>query len=453
MMKSMKKIFQYIVIFFGILCICMICLYTTCLIPSSKLKNNMMESLNEVKNNGSKKIVNIFNKKIIFDTYADAMMMNTAYSIDSKHPFYSMLFARSNYVDGVTDKTFPDEAYKQNKIAIFPHTNDLEKVVMGEKLDAIEYARYWHGYLVYLRPLLTVFNYMEIKIVSFIIHYILIAVLLYQIKKKLGMKYLIAVVFGVIVTEGYLVYLCLEETIGFSLILVESIILLSTNNKKYNNYFFIIGMITAFFDLFTIPVAIFAFPLILCMLLYKEKDIKLLIKDCFRYCLLFSIGYVAMWTTKWIIVDAVYERELIKNAICQALYRIDSLNVKFWQVQSLNITFIGLPVAIYTGAIYVVNIIVTIYEKIKFKKVDPIFCLNLLLGIIGVTPMLWYTFIREHSAGHAYFTYRNLLVTCICSQIMMIHILDKKIKKNRKEIFTIYVLINAIVIILNYTIK
>lgn len=450
-MKKVLESFKYVAIFIVVLCICMILMYLSCLIPSSKLLPNIERSIIDINKSGSKKIIKIFNKDIMFDTYADAMMINTAYSVDSNHPFYSMLFARTNYVDGVTKETVQDKAYKDKEIPIFPHVYELEMLIRGSRnLTAIEYARYWHGYLIYLRPLLTIFSYTKIKIISYIFHFILFLVLLYKVKKKIGIKYIIAIIFGFIVTEGYLVYSCLEETIGFSLILIFSIILLSINKKYYSKFFFLAGILTAFFDLLTIPVAILVFPLILFILMENNKSIKELSIACIKYIILFAISYALMWASKWIIVDLIYNRELVKNAIGQALYRSSSKSIKLLTVELFNIVYVGFPVAIYVGIIYILNIIIAIFEKIKFKKVTDVIMKNLFLEFVGIVPFVWYAIIREHSLSHAYFTHRSLIVTCVCSQIIMINILSKYFKNNRKEIFTIFALINLIVIILNY---
>ena len=449
-MKKILESLKYIAIFIVTLCICMILMYLSCLIPSVKLLPNIERSILDINKSGSKKIIPVFNKEIMFDTYADAMMINMAYSVDSKHPFYSMLFARTNYVDGVTDTTVEDKAYEDKEIPIFPHVQELEKLLRGKNLIAIEYARYWHGHLIFLRPLLTIFSYTEIKIISYIFHFILFLMLLYKIKKKIGLKFIIAIIFGFIVTEGYLVYSCLEETIGFSLILIGSNVLLSINKKYYGKFFFILGMLTAFFDLLTIPVAILVFPLIILILMENNKSIKELTIACIKYITLFAISYALMWASKWIIVDLVYNRNLVKNAIGQALYRSSSKNIRLLSVELFNIVYIGLPVAIYVGIIYILNIIIAIFEKIKFRKVTDIIAKNLFLEFIGITPFIWYALIREHSLSHAYFTHRSLIVTCVCSQIIMINILSKYFKNNRKEIFTIFTLVDLIVIILNY---
>lgn len=169
------------------------------------------------------------------------MMMNTAYSIDSNHPFYPMLFARSNYVDGVISKTIEDKTYEYNKLPYFPEVNDLEKTVKGEKTSS-------HGICKILAWLLSL--------------------------PKTST--------------------CIIQLYG------------SRNIKLY----------TAYWIIFSIH-----------LLNQKENRKKGLLKESIKSILAFAIGYTGMWITKWILVDMIYGRELIKNAIGQAIYRIDSLNI------------------------------------------------------------------------------------------------------------------------------
>lgn len=133
----------------------------------------------------------------------------------------------------------------------------------------------------------------------------------------------------------------------------------------------------------------------------------------------------------------------------QAGYRTGSFQLHFWYAIILNCICLGIPVSIYIVILYLLQIILILYEKIRYKKVPKVFFQNILIGGIGLAPIVWYSVIREHSLGHAYFTYRNLLITCICAQIMGIRILDKYIKESKKEAFIIFILIDLIVLILN----
>lgn len=443
----MKKILKYPLIFIVVLGVALLSLYLACLFPSDWIKEQLVKSLDVIEENGNyKMIITAFNKPIMFDTYADTMMMNTAYSIDSEQPFYSLLFARSNYVPGVSDKTVTNNA---TSLQNFPKIMELRRVLQGEKLVAIEYARYWHGYLIFLRPLLTVFTYMQLRVMSFIIHFLLLGILLYQIKKKIGTKYWIAVLFGIIAVDAYLVFICFEETIGMSLIIIESIVLLSGKIKKVAPYFFIIGMLTAFFDLLTVPVAICIFPLLLYVL-QENKSFKQLLFSCIKCILLFGIGYLSMWFAKWILVDLIYDGRIIRNSINQILYRTDISNVGIQEGVIQNFRHLGNIVSIFVIALYVINILYIAIKSIKEKKISEENKKNLLILALGLAPIVWYSIIREHSLTHGYFTYRNLIVTCMSAQIASIHLLDQVVKKNKKEILTIFVLVNLIVLTLNY---
>ncbi len=440
----MKKIFKYIKVFIWVFGICLLSMYVVCSFSSKYIKTSLQESLECIeKNLNDKEVIVLFHKKIMLDTCADAMMLNTAYCIESDYPFYSLLFARSNYVAGVSTETV------QNNDQNYPQIMDLRKVLQGEKLVAIEYARYWHGYLVYLRPLLCFFNYMEIKELTGILHLLLLGILLYQIKKKIGMKYLVAVLFGIIAVDGYLAFLCLEASIGINIILIESILFLSGKKKKGGRYFFIIGMLTAFFDLLTLPVAICMFPLLLYVLTEKE-DFKELLYSCIKYIVLFGIGYLSMWVSKWILVDAIYDGGIVKNAISQIFYRTGTYNIDMISPISFNFRSLGNVVSLFVVLLYMISTIVLIVISLKEKKLSLENKKNFLVLALGLAPMVWFGIMREHSLTHAYFTYRNLMITCICVQVVCIHLLERLFPKNRKYIFTIFILLDSMIVMLNY---
>ena len=43
-----------------------------------------------------------------FDNYTDALIINTAYSIDSQKPLYSAFVARKNYIPNITTEIYED---------------------------------------------------------------------------------------------------------------------------------------------------------------------------------------------------------------------------------------------------------------------------------------------------------------------------------------------------------
>lgn len=77
---------KYILIFIILICIYIITLIGTSLIPSSCMKENVIKSSEILKDEGEKKYINVGYKDASVFLFTDALMINTAYSIDSKTP-------------------------------------------------------------------------------------------------------------------------------------------------------------------------------------------------------------------------------------------------------------------------------------------------------------------------------------------------------------------------------
>lgn len=105
------EIAKYIILFFGMIVIYLGALYITSLIPSSILEKNVTTSSEILIKEGETKEVELVYKKEYVFTFTDALMINTAYSIDSHNPFESMMLARKNYIPGQTLNVYEDSQY------------------------------------------------------------------------------------------------------------------------------------------------------------------------------------------------------------------------------------------------------------------------------------------------------------------------------------------------------
>ncbi len=186
----MKNILKYIGIFISMIVIFCITLTITSLIPKEALTKKTKESaeiLNEQTNN---LIIYINNRPTKFDNYTDSLMINTAYSIDNTTPFYSSMVARKNYIKGKTEIIYPDttgELPSSSKYKTINQVGDLNDTVNNDVTESFEYGRYWHGYLIFLRPLLMIFNITQIRAILFVIYAILAIILLYNIYIKIDL--------------------------------------------------------------------------------------------------------------------------------------------------------------------------------------------------------------------------------------------------------------------------
>ena len=438
-------IYVFLIVFF------VIALILSCLFSSKYIYDNVSESSEVLINEGNRKIVYIpyRKQKLQFDNYTDALMINTAYSIDSETPLYSALVARKNYLPNVTQTIEEDSAGElksASKYKWHDEVGELRDLVNNDITESFEYARYWHGYLIILRPLLLLFNLSTLRVILTLVLFILFAVLFYLIARKINIIVGIIFFIGLISVEYFYLGFSLQGIFVFLIAIIFSIVILCTNEKIKNIsvLFFAGGMLTNFFDFLTVPVVTLGLPLIVYLLL-KNKNNKSNAKEnvieMLKISIAWGIGYGITWLTKWILVDVILGRDLIATAIGQVIYRTVGRSYDIFSVLYSNISYetynLFLTILI---TVLSINIYFILNKEIKLNSnVSKTDIAEIILPyvLIGALPFIWYIVLKNHSINHAFFTYRNLVLTIISLNICIYKIFEylttKKGEKNEKE--------------------
>lgn len=238
----MKGVKSYIITFTITAMILIIILIISCTFPSTLIKNNVLESSRIIKTETwERQIGNIY-----ADNFTEELMVNIAYSIDSKNPFYSSIVARRNYLPGITTNVYPDSLQDLEMATNYDGKNgisDLEEMLRGTDLDSYEYTRYWHGYLSVLRPLLLIFNIKGIRyLFSFIIiiSTIIMLVLLY---KKFNIKIMFIYLIALLGVDITIMGISMQGAFCFIIAIIFNIILLmqkEININKIMNMFMVV---------------------------------------------------------------------------------------------------------------------------------------------------------------------------------------------------------------------
>ena len=444
----MKKILKYCKLYIILISIFLISLIITSLIPSKALKGNVQKSADElVKIGGRQTISNTSLVDLRLFTYTDALMINTAYSIDSTNPIYSFMVARKNYLPGITERVYPESVYDLVSVEKYyseltleggdirknaSQTEELYATAYDNINESIEYARYWHGYLVFLRPLLLFFDYNAIRILSIIIFFIIISIFTYLMMKKTSFFQSIIFVIGFLLVGGFVVAASMNEIICFYIAYIASIYILLKFEKIHdiNKMYFVIGAVTSFIDFFTNPIITLGIPMLVYTVLSqntKKTSVKEILINYIKNVLSWGIGFSVIWISKWIIVDILYNKGIIKNAITQILFRTVSYGL------NQKVTLEGTIYSIfrYLGILPIVSImaIPLIYIVIPFKKHEYNLNKALQYFLISILPILWMIVVKNHVGEHAFFTCRNFCVTIIGCFLLML----SQLKSNTKE--------------------
>lgn len=453
-MNKVKILFKYILIFIILIITYFSLLLLTSLIPSSAIKENVEKSSVKLLELGEKKEYELGYKKESIFTFTDALMINTAYSVDSKHPIESMLLARRSYIPGQT-LTVHEEAKDVISAPMYMNgsnayqTKELYGLMHNDgNTDAFEYPRYWHGYLIFLRPLLLLFDYNIIRIISCISFIVLTIILSILLCKKINVITGIIIFISMILLNIFIISICLNEITTYYIAIVASIILcLKFENIKKNIgiFFFILGSFTSFVDLFTTPIITVAIPLIIYFLIKQnsseETGIKQIV-EVIKLSIIWVLGYGFTWITKWVLVDLILNRAVFLEAINQALFRSVSRDNRLLTDTRVQIIYIKRYLGDYL--LKAMTILTFIYLIIKIvkdrnKKININLVNMLPYLIIMLYPFIWFFVVKQHTLIHMFFTNRIIIIAIITFQIIIASLLgyyDKNhvpLSKVRKE--------------------
>lgn len=417
------------------------------IIPTKCLTEHVKQSSEVLNEEGERKLVDLGYKTESLFTFTDALMINTAYSTDPADPLASAMLGRKNYIPGQTLRVHMDSQYNlgasdeyiNKKNGDLYQTKELYALMHGGDItDSFEYARYWHGYLVLLRPLLAITNYLGIRVIILMLTIIIVCMVLYKLYKKLDIWVAVSFLIGLLSVSVFTVTQSINEILIFLIALVFLLILLYKKDlsKHVPEIFFVAGSITNFVDLLTAPLITLGLPLIVYILLLQKEDnnLKEICVKSSKVCIAWCISYGLTWVLKWILTQLIYGRPIIAQALEQARYRIGikENNIELKSVLKRNIQYLSNNTIFTIGFLIIIYIISNLILQRKsiinlkenIQELIPFI-------ITALFPVIWYIALKEHSYVHAFFTYRIFIITII-SILMIIYKLTRV--KNEKNV-------------------
>ncbi len=392
-----KIIYQLLATYLILLSAFALSLILACMIPSSYLESNIAKSISVMEKEGIYPVFGVPWRQIGLDNFTDSIMLNTAYSVDESKPAWS---AFVNY-------RYEAEVDSVNQVA------NLKKLYTENAKPQTGNERYWHGYLVYLRPLLTIFSYNEIRILLTAAHLVAFALFVTLSWKRLGRKKTAFFVLGLLSVDYFYLSRSMQFSAVFLIALLSAVILLKKplhKNQLHYLIFFIVGAITTFFDLLTAPLV--TLGLILLITASVDKNIMRILLHAFFW----SLGYLSLWFSKWALVQLFFTPQAISTALHQIMNRtITQADANFSHLAVIKLNFFQLIGYNKTNKVIVLSFaILLLLFLIKYFRFDKQKIKNILPWIlIGFMPYGWYLIAANHSYIHVWFTYRIQLISVV----------------------------------------
>ncbi len=387
---------------------CVALLVLVCTIPSSALKQNISTTLKILEKEGTYPSVGIPGRRITLDNFTDSLMLNTAYSADSHNPLKSAL----------TNVRIEGELDSVNQIS------NLEIAYKGEPGRIVGYERYWHGYLVYLRPLLLLGPIGVIHIVISLALWGSLLVFASTSWTRLGKKFTLAFILGLLAVDFPFIGQSMQFSSVFLIGLLGATYLVRARLRDESLFtlFFIVGALTSFFDLLTAPIVGLGMILLVAMQL-KRKTVK----EIIQLCIMWAIGYLLLWSSKWVLMSILHTPSAITNAINQILDRtVTQADSNFSHVAAVKLNILQLIGYDKMSKIFVLassilaGIIFIRYRLVTSSRVRA----ALPWLFVSIIPYCWYLIAANHSYLHVWYTYRDQFLSVAALLLVYIQLLD-----------------------------
>ncbi|MCL2106498.1 MAG: hypothetical protein FWH26_05515 [Oscillospiraceae bacterium] len=342
---------------------------------------------------------------------------------------FPLMFVNRNgsYMDHFTDKIMLRVALRE------PGTSPLQAGQVPQ------YARYWHGYQIYLRPLLVLGPLGALRGVSVLVHFVLLSLFISLVAKKMHLIYAVCFSVALALTGFLLVPLSAQFSSVYLVAFSASIVLLLFHDKKWFRsrllyFFFIVGAFTSFVDLLTAPVITLGIPLILVSLLQINEDtgIRQSAKKMLGIAvpsIVWGAGYVSLWLSKWVISSAILRHNVLRNAFSAIFFRAglsataevgydpDGLLTETWAgfesfnrfeaVKTSFLTFLNLKeMILFLAVLCAACLAVCLLSKTARGKIFRVMPLLPTLLI----PFVWMAALGQHTFMHTHLVYRNWIV-------------------------------------------
>ncbi len=308
-----------------------------------------------------------------------------------------------------------------------------------ESLDNTPMARYWLGFLVLLKPLLSMLNYMDIRMLMMILQLMLLCAVVAGMVYRGLIAYTPAFTLALLAVTPGITGFSMQFSTVYTLFLFAMLALLIRPQLLTTPYcaavfFLLTGAATCYFDYLTYPIATFGMPFVLALLLQPGLSRKQAIRFWLICLGAWLFGFFGMWAGKWLLVillgnDPWFLPNLLAKISERSAYAAQNdVSISFLMVLEAVLGVFAKKAYIIAGIAVLFGYLVVFvrhhsYAKSASKPAPSLLSRNaamiLPLLLTAVLPFIWYALTSNHTYNHAFFTSRALVVFAFAGMAML----------------------------------
>lgn len=294
-----------------------------------------------------------------------------------------------------------------------------------------DYARYWHGYAVLLRPMSIMLSIINIRYLNMMAVMGLLVLCCWHCRARLGAR--TALCFWVALAMGFVLLapFCQQYMPVTLLTLLACCVLLGgwpRIRRFLPESFMLLGSVVCFLDFLTFPVLALGYPLICCLLLMlREGDPPpRLWKHALLLPALWLAGYSLTWLGKAVIGTLLTEQNVMADVLHQVAFRMDgsfdtgsytiTMTAAEALLPNLDTFFMGSNKALFLLLLLWTGFLALRRGRVCLKaaaKALPVL-------FVALFPFIWYLVLKNHVRLHFWMTYKQLSVTvfAVCAWLL-----------------------------------
>ncbi len=289
-----------------------------------------------------------------------------------------------------------------------------------------EYSRYWHGYVVLLRPLLYFFTYWDLRIINGIMQSLLVLLVALLIGKRRGIRYALAVFSSYLLLMPMALAYCLQYSWMFYVSFGALLLFLAgpeqwLAHQRVLILFTLTGCMTIYLDLMTYPLLSWGLLAAWVLVFTKEERALTHIAQLIQSAFAWLFGYLGMWVMKWVIGSIVLRQNLFARALLEVeLWLFNGSEEGLSVAERLKVLYEN--ISTYSYRVYVVILLCWMlylgYRMLRYGCRATAKGPALLL--ITCSSLVWYTVMASHSQQHHIFTHRAFGVSIAAAVLFLL---------------------------------
>lgn len=314
----------------------------------------------------------------------------------------------------------------------------LARLSYDEPSDGVWfYTRYWMGFRVVLRLALTFFTYGQIKRYLATLFLGLFAAVLCSVSKHANSRIAFFFALSIVLIRPHVMATSMQLTCCFFLAFAAMLLIPRLQGRtKWEALFFMeLGMLTMYFDFYTVPLITLGFPLMYLSVLEQEKNLSFSWKHTLGDMTAWFLGYGGMWLTKLGLTSLLTSEHALRDGFQSLLTRTgiqkDAARMQNYSVQA---AFRGIREAVFSDelgtAVYLlcagVILAAVLWKVLKGHVSRKAFRMAAPYLFFAVLPLIWFVITREPVSIHYFFQYRTIALTHWAAGVFLHYLLCRK---------------------------